>query len=64
MEFIKEELINGCAVITAKETDTKTMEKVEVQYINQDDVWYSYPSYNLISDWAKDQLTAWHKYRV
>ncbi len=64
MEFIKEELINGCAVITAEETDTKTMGKVDVQYINHEDAWYFYPSYNLVGDWVKDQLTAWHKYRV
>ncbi len=63
MKFIKEELIDGCTVITAEETDTKTMEKVEVQYINQDDAWYFYPSYNLVGDWTKDQLTAWYKYR-
>ncbi len=64
MEFIKKELIVGCTGIVVKETDTKTMKKVEVQYINREDTWYLYPSYNLVGDWAKDQLTAWHKYRV
>ncbi len=64
MEFIKDELIDGYTVITAEETDTKTMGKVDVQYINREDAWYLYPSYNLVGDWSSNQLTAWHKYRV
>ncbi len=62
MKFVKKELINELVVITVKEFDAKTAEAIEAQYVNRDDVWYSYPDYNTVEGFTI-QLNAWSRYR-